>query len=274
MYSISTKTTRQSRGIFSVTVHVHTEQAGRFLFYFFYLRRERDDRQRHPPRRVPIITQPAARQFSCDRPSRSTSPVATRTAAASDVSRLLSVFQLPFTPVFENIPKTEMSSPSLKDLPKVAYDLKSQLEGFNPDNMKKADTNEKIILPTAADVKRERQHNDLIQGVNNFSVEKLKRTDTLEKVILPNAQDVAAEKTQKAITEALIEGVGGFDTGKLKHTETQEKNPLPDKTVIEAEKEQQQLISGIENFDTKKLKPTVTEEKNPLPTKEGKLCYS
>jgi len=43
----------------------------------------------------------------------------------------------------------EMSSPSLKDLPKVAFDLKNQLEGFNPDNMKKADTNEKIILPTA-----------------------------------------------------------------------------------------------------------------------------
>lgn len=42
-----------------------------------------------------------------------------------------------------------MSSPSLKDLPKVAFDLKSQLEGFNPDNMKKADTNEKIVLPTA-----------------------------------------------------------------------------------------------------------------------------
>lgn len=42
-----------------------------------------------------------------------------------------------------------MSSPSLKDLPKVAFDLKNQLEGFNPDNMKKADTNEKIILPTA-----------------------------------------------------------------------------------------------------------------------------
>lgn len=42
-----------------------------------------------------------------------------------------------------------MSSPLLKDLPKVAVDLKSQLEGFNPDNMKKADTNEKIVLPTA-----------------------------------------------------------------------------------------------------------------------------
>lgn len=47
---------------------------------------------------------------------------------------------------------TEMSSPSLKDLPKVAFDLKSELEGFNPDNMKKADTNEKIILPTAAGI--------------------------------------------------------------------------------------------------------------------------
>lgn len=40
-------------------------------------------------------------------------------------------------------------SPSLKDLPKVAVDLKSQLEGFNHDNMKKASTNEKNILPSA-----------------------------------------------------------------------------------------------------------------------------
>lgn len=45
-----------------------------------------------------------------------------------------------------------MSSPSLKDLPKVAFDLKSQLEGFDPENMKKANTNEKIILPTAAGI--------------------------------------------------------------------------------------------------------------------------
>lgn len=43
------------------------------------------------------------------------------------------------------------------------------------------------------DVKRERQHNDLIHGVNNFSVEKLKRTDTMEKVILPNAQGKCAQ---------------------------------------------------------------------------------
>jgi hypothetical protein len=40
-------------------------------------------------------------------------------------------------------------SPSLKDLPKVAVDLKSQLEGFNPENMKAVETAEKNILPTA-----------------------------------------------------------------------------------------------------------------------------
>lgn len=40
----------------------------------------------------------------------------------------------------------------------------------------------------AVDVKQEKQHNDLIHGVETFSPHKLKHTDTLEKVILPNAE--------------------------------------------------------------------------------------
>jgi hypothetical protein len=40
-------------------------------------------------------------------------------------------------------------APSLKDLPKVANDLKSQLEGFNTSCLKDVDTNEKIVLPSA-----------------------------------------------------------------------------------------------------------------------------
>ncbi|KAG8250699.1 hypothetical protein J6590_096110 [Homalodisca vitripennis] len=80
-----------------------------------------------------------------------------------------------------------MTSPSSpKNLPN---DLKSQLEGFNTDNMKKADTNEKIVLPTAEDVKQEKQHNQLIHSVENFKADKLKRTNTLEKIVLPNAED-------------------------------------------------------------------------------------
>lgn len=40
-------------------------------------------------------------------------------------------------------------SPSLKDLPKVAPDLKSELEDFKPEKMKRASTQEKNVLPTA-----------------------------------------------------------------------------------------------------------------------------
>lgn len=43
----------------------------------------------------------------------------------------------------------EVGSPSLENLPKVDADLKSELEGFKPELMKKASTQEKIVLPTA-----------------------------------------------------------------------------------------------------------------------------
>lgn len=42
-----------------------------------------------------------------------------------------------------------MAAPSLKDLPKVAVDLKSQLESFSPNSLKNASTEEKFLLPTA-----------------------------------------------------------------------------------------------------------------------------
>ncbi len=41
-------------------------------------------------------------------------------------------------------------SPALKDLPKVSDDVKTQLEGFNHEQLKHAKTQEKIVLPTAA----------------------------------------------------------------------------------------------------------------------------
>lgn len=40
-------------------------------------------------------------------------------------------------------------APKLKDLPKVAGDLKNELEGFKTTCLKNADTQEKIVLPTA-----------------------------------------------------------------------------------------------------------------------------
>lgn len=41
-----------------------------------------------------------------------------------------------------------MAAPSLKDLPKVAVDLKSQLESFSSESLKNANTEEKVLLPT------------------------------------------------------------------------------------------------------------------------------
>lgn len=40
-------------------------------------------------------------------------------------------------------------APSLKDLPRVADDFKSELQGFKTDNLKHADTQKKVVLPSA-----------------------------------------------------------------------------------------------------------------------------
>nr|XP_036676343.1 thymosin beta isoform X1 [Drosophila suzukii] len=141
-------------------------------------------------------------------------------------------------------------APALKDLPKVAENLKSQLEGFNQDKLKNASTQEKIILPTA--------EGELVVSEGLMANNEKNETQSFR-----NA-DVAAEKTQQSI----FEGITAFNQNNLKHTETHEKNPLPDKEAIEQEKEKNQFIAGIENFDAKKLKHTETNEKNVLPTKE------
>ncbi|CAB3375743.1 Hypothetical predicted protein, partial [Cloeon dipterum] len=146
----------------------------------------------------------------------------------------------------------------------VSPDLKSELQDFNTEKLKNAETNEKNVLPTAEDVAQERTHQDLIKGVEDFDTKKLKHTNTVEKICLPDKEVVEQER----VHHNLLKGVEGFDKDSMKHTETNEKNPLPDPEAIELEKGQQQLIAGIENFDAKSLKPTETQEKNPLPTKE------
>lgn len=51
-----------------------------------------------------------------------------------------------------------MSSPKLEDLPKVAVDLKTQLEGFSTDKLKDTVTQEKIVLPTAEGMFQEKKN--------------------------------------------------------------------------------------------------------------------
>lgn len=54
-----------------------------------------------------------------------------------------------FSIYFDFIEDLKMSAPKLEDLPKVAVDLKTQLEEFSTDKLKDTITQEKIVLPTA-----------------------------------------------------------------------------------------------------------------------------
>lgn len=41
------------------------------------------------------------------------------------------------------------------------------------------------------DVRQERQHSELIHGVETFKTDQLKHADTKEKIVLPNAKGIA-----------------------------------------------------------------------------------
>ncbi|KAF0311058.1 Thymosin beta [Amphibalanus amphitrite] len=175
------------------------------------------------------------------------------------------------------------TSPTLKDLPKVAPNVKSELEGFTPDKLKHTETQEKVVLPTKEDVEQEKQHNALLEGVEKFDAERLKKTETQEKNRLPSPDDVQQERTH----QDLLSGVEHFDKHSMKAVTLAEKTHLPSTEVsqfhcpdvlltfaeIQQEKTLQSHLDGIENFDANKLKHADTVEKNPLPTADEQLLY-
>ncbi|KAK2717696.1 hypothetical protein QYM36_006467, partial [Artemia franciscana] len=81
-----------------------------------------------------------------------------------------------------------MAVPSVKDLPKVDNNLKTQLENFSQSKLKDVETQEKLVLPTAEDITSEKQRQQFLDGVTNFPKDKLKRTETQEKIVLPTPQ--------------------------------------------------------------------------------------
>merc|ERR1711994_281199 len=128
--------------------------------------------------------------------------------------------------------------------------------------LKHVEVAEKIVLPSAEDLKNEKTHENLQKVIKGFTPDKLKCVKTKEP-----ATGADLMKTEIA-TGATIKAVEGFDQAALKKAETNEKNPLPDQEAIQAEKEHEQFKSGIEGFDKGKLRESMTVEKNTLPTKE------
>merc|ERR1739844_458590 len=117
-------------------------------------------------------------------------------------------------------------------------------------------------MGSADDVKAEKTHQGLIQGVESFSVDNLKPTKTREP---QSGADVM--KSEMAIQSSL-QVVVNLDKTTMKNVDVQEKNPLPDKEAIRLEAEHQKFKDGVEGFNKEKLNHAETVEKNTLPTKE------
>lgn len=136
-------------------------------------------------------------------------------------------------------------------------------------------------------VLQEKNHQNLLNGVESFDKSSMKHAATAEKIVLP---DIAGMLTNACILLLLFNlcmlQMFGFRTLLVIRLYMKEIKCIYNNAVsiimlnsstirvllcvavIEQEKGQQKLISGIENFDTSKLKHAETCEKNPLPTKD------
>merc|ERR1712106_434393 len=130
------------------------------------------------------------------------------------------------------------------------------------DSLKPTETKEKVILPGEEDIKTEKTHQGLLQGVEGFENETLKNVKTR----VP-ASPSAVMQIELARDSSLT-AVSDFDRAKLKKAETAEKNPLPSSEAIAQEMEHIKFKVGIEKYDKTKLSHTETLEKNVLPTQE------
>uniref|UniRef100_A0A0K8RJY2 Putative ciboulot n=1 Tax=Ixodes ricinus TaxID=34613 RepID=A0A0K8RJY2_IXORI len=82
-----------------------------------------------------------------------------------------------------------MSSPSKENLPKVADEIQQELFSFKASNLKHAETQEKVTLPSKEDIESEKEHKQMIEGIETFDPSKLKHAETLEKNPLPTKED-------------------------------------------------------------------------------------
>merc|ERR1712130_768268 len=123
----------------------------------------------------------------------------------------------------------------------IGSNLKEQLLGER--NLKKTEAAEKNVLPSAEDVKSEKNHQNILTGIEAFKSDNLKHTETQEKIILPGAEEIQTEKN----IQGLLQGVTGFENEKLKNVKTRE--PASPSSILQTELARDSSLTAVSDFD-------------------------
>ena len=76
--------------------------------------------------------------------------------------------------------------------------------------LKPTDSTEKNVLPSAEDMKQEKNHQGILTGIEGFTSDSLKPTETKEKVVLPGKEEIKAEKTIQGMLQVGNEDFQSF----------------------------------------------------------------
>jgi len=132
--------------------------------------------------------------------------------------------------------------------------VQSELENFNPTELKKTEVEEKTWLPDSDVIREEREKVDHLSGIESFNAEALTKVKTQEP--LSGVELLKHELTTKAIGEEL----GSFDKETMKSVDVDEKNILPDTETLQTEKTRENMLKGVEEFSHEGLSHVKTPE--------------
>ena len=172
-----------------------------------------------------------------------------------------------------------MEAVAVKDIPRellIGASLKDELLGDR--KLKPTEAAEKIVLPSAEDVKNEKSHRNILSGksekylswqlnktfylagIEAFKSDELKHAETKEKLILPGAEEIQTEKT----IQGLLQGVESFEAEKLRAVKTRQ--PASPSSILQVELARDSSLTAVNDFDKTCLRPAETAEKNSLPS--------
>ncbi|XP_075736695.1 thymosin beta cib isoform X3 [Rhipicephalus microplus] len=86
------------------------------------------------------------------------------------------------------------SSESSGQNPRVADEIQQELASFNASSLKHTETQEKVLLPSKEDIESEKEHKQMIEGIETFDPSKLKHAETSVKNPLPTKEVIEQEK--------------------------------------------------------------------------------